>query len=175
VDGRYSTQKWFMAGDAGLAQPMYILEGSATDLHTDGANREWLPQLPEGVGPAGARGNMRSRLDMCLPLPPLLTCCSAMVQRRQCQQASEQHGAAVSHLYHVCLLLLLLQTCCSPCAAAACSWPEQDAGLLHGAAVRHVCNATHIFCCCCSQHAVPPVLLLSAGVASRAQACTTVL
>ncbi|KAF6260853.1 hypothetical protein COO60DRAFT_838915 [Scenedesmus sp. NREL 46B-D3] len=43
MDGRYSSQKWFMAGDAGLAQPMYILEGSAADLHADGANRERLP------------------------------------------------------------------------------------------------------------------------------------
>jgi ERCC4-type nuclease len=41
IDGRYSTQKWFMAGDAGLAQPMYILEGSAADLQADGANREY--------------------------------------------------------------------------------------------------------------------------------------
>jgi ERCC4-type nuclease len=40
IDGRYSTQKWFMAGDAGLTQPMYVLEGSAADLQADGANRE---------------------------------------------------------------------------------------------------------------------------------------
>jgi hypothetical protein len=32
-------------GDAGLAQPMYILEGSAADLQADGPNRESLNRV----------------------------------------------------------------------------------------------------------------------------------
>lgn len=43
IDGRYSAQKWFMAGDAGLGQCMYILEGSAADLKAYGTGGAALP------------------------------------------------------------------------------------------------------------------------------------